>query len=62
VRGRVDQYDAAAINFLDRYPLHRGADDLVVALERGKIFLNARSEVRKADAQTLKAEVLEHAG
>src|SRR6516165_9158274 len=39
------------------HPLHGRADDLVVALERGQIFLHAPAECRKAVAQPHKTSL-----
>src|SRR5208337_499228 len=57
VRGITNQHDPSAVYFFHRHPLHRRADDLVVALERPEIFLNPRAEACEAAAQTLEASL-----
>jgi len=57
MRGIPNQNHPAGMPFFELRPLHSRANDLLVTLERGQIFLNAATECREALAKPLEASL-----
>jgi hypothetical protein len=55
MRGIADEYDAAAMPFLECHPVDWRAMDLLVARQRGEVFLDDGTEIGEAAAQAVEA-------